>query len=288
MPVKATRGQVRNVSSAPPIEYLTLGLRCPVCGTAFTSELPRVSAPLARDSDFRPRFFDGDGATPDPLPVLIQSCPSCSYTAYPRGFEQTADDAEDELDLLDDGPFDRPAPQFEVPDEDDLEDLRRWIRSGELTDGIVAGREPFGAERYLLGARCYDFLCEEDPLALADFFLRGAWSARATGDRELELRCHREAIPRLQKALDEAADGEKARLTYLIAELSRRTRDFARAVDLFGQIDGLVDLDEREGVALSELARRQLALAMVMSDVNARMPSDDTRSSDDEQDAEDA
>lgn len=290
MAVKVTRSGHEKGRTAPPVEFLTLGLRCPICSTAFTSELPIVSRSVGQDSDFRPRFSEVDGAGPDPLTGIIQSCPSCHYTAYPHGFIRTVEDDEEDLDLLellDDGPFERPAPQLRVPEDEDLEALRRWIRSGELTEGIVEGREPFGGERYLLAARCYDFLHDDDPLALADYYLRGAWSARSTGDRELEQRCLREAIPVLEKALDDAGDGEKARLTYLVAELSRRTRDFARAVDLFGQIEGLVDLDEREGLALAELARRQLALAMAMSDVNARLPDDSEELRDAENEGDD-
>ncbi|MFN7130492.1 MAG: DUF2225 domain-containing protein [Myxococcales bacterium] len=256
----------------PPVEFQTLGLRCPVCSTEFTSEIPLAGMLEARDTDFRPRYVG-----PDPLAALIQTCPTCRYTAYPRGFERHAADDDDELTLSGEGPWDRPAPEFPVPEEEDLEALRRWIRRGELVRGIAEDREPYGAERYLLGARCYDFLNDDDALALADYYLRGAWCARATGERDLERRCLREALQKVQAVLDEGnvSDTKKARFTYLLAELNRRVGEFARAVDLFGQVEALVDPDEREGATLAQLARRQMSLAMIMSDVNAQIETDD-------------
>ena len=252
---------------APVIEYVTLTLRCPCCNTEFTSEIPSPGTASARDTDLRPRY-----PTVDPVPALIHSCPSCRYTAYQEGYQaHFLDEGDDELEGLT-LPGDRPLARFAVPDEDELEQLRRWIRRGDLVTGISEAREPYGAERYLLGARCYDFIRDgEDSLGLADYFLRASWCARATRDRELEKRCQQSAIEKLQHALDQSQvpDGDKARVTYLLAEICRRSGEFPRAVDLFSQIDPLVDLDEDEGALFAYLAKRQLSLAVVQSDVNA-------------------
>ena len=153
-----TNKMVRKSKAAakPPIEYATLALRCPLCNTEFTSEQPLVSEAEGRDSDLKPRH-----ATVDPLPTLILSCPKCRFTAYQEGFGVRPQDEDDEerarLSWL---PGDRPAQRFEMPQESDLEDLRRLIRHGDLTRGVAEGREPYGAERYILGARIHEFLTE--------------------------------------------------------------------------------------------------------------------------------
>ncbi|MBI5544731.1 MAG: DUF2225 domain-containing protein, partial [Deltaproteobacteria bacterium] len=166
----------------PPIEYTTLTLRCPLCNTEFTSEIPRVGEPEGRDSDLRPRF-----TAIDPLATLIHSCPSCQYTAFQEGYGVRRDEDEDAALWM--RPGDRPPQPFVLPDEEDLEDLRRWIRQGDLVRDMAENREPYGAERYVLGARIFEFLKDDDAYAAADYYLRGSWCARELGDRELEQLC---------------------------------------------------------------------------------------------------
>jgi hypothetical protein len=254
-----------SAASERAVEFETRALRCPVCNTEFTAEVPRPGAPIGRDTDFRPRY-----AVVDPLPSLIHACPSCRYTAYREGYEETLDDSDEEF-LGRPMPGDRPAPRFEIPGEDDLDDLRRWIRRGDLVRGIAEGREPYGAERYLLGARCYEFLQDDDVLGLADYYLRASWCARGAKDRELEVSCQRDSAAKLRHALEhsQVADTDKPRVTYLMAELARRSGEFPRAVDLFSQLDALIDPDDVEHAFLLALAKRQLALAVVQSDVDA-------------------
>jgi len=262
----------REAVAMPPIEYETLALRCPLCNTEFTSELPRVYEPEGRDSDLRPRY-----PAVDPLPTAILTCPHCQYTAYQEGYGARpagADEEEVALSLL---PGDRPAERFGVPDDDDREDLRRLIRHGDLVRGVAEGREPYGAERYILGARIHEFLTDDEAYEVADYYLRGSWCARVLGTPELERLCQREAVQRLQHALDHSmvAEADKPRTIYLIGELSRRCGDFARAVDLFSQLEASVDPDEEEEVLFANLARRQLALAVVKSDINATIDEED-------------
>ncbi|MGI5865040.1 MAG: DUF2225 domain-containing protein [Myxococcales bacterium] len=272
---KTAQQQVSRASS-PPIEFITLSLRCPVCNTAFNSEIPNPGAPVARDSDLRPKF-----AGPDPLPSLVHCCPSCRYSAYPCGFDSRVEEVDELLDSLSRRPGDRPPTRMQSFEENDLDDLRRWIRRGSLTSDLAEGREPYGAERYVLAARCHEYVKDDDPLELADYYLRAAWCARATGQPELERESQREAIARLEAALEDstlATESEKPRIFYLIGELSRRCGDFGKAVDLFSQLDGQnesVDADEDESVLFAALARRMLALAAVKSDVNAALPEED-------------
>jgi ATP/maltotriose-dependent transcriptional regulator MalT len=93
----------------------------------------------------------------------------------------------------------------------------------------------------------------------------------------LERACQREAIQRLQHALDhsQVSEADKPRTIYLLAELSRRSGDFAKAVDLFSQLDTNVDPDEEEAVLFANLSRKQLALAVVKSDINATISEED-------------
>jgi uncharacterized protein (DUF2225 family) len=269
-----TQGRTR--SGAPPIEFVTLTLRCPVCNAQFTSEIPNGGAPEGRDSDLRPRF-----AGADPLPSLVQSCPSCRYSAYPQGYRARDEEIDELLEIAAPKVGDRPAVFLPLPDEETLEDLRRWIRRGSLSTGIAAGREPFGAERYLLAARCHEYLNDDEPLDLADYYLRGAWCARSTGDRELERECQREAIVRLQGAIDGGlvAEVDRARALYLIGELSRRCGDFGKAVDLFSQLESAsaesAEIEEVEPAFFARLAHRMLALAIVKSEINAQVPEEE-------------
>jgi uncharacterized protein (DUF2225 family) len=250
----------------PSAEYTTLSLRCPVCNTEFTLEMPLVVPPLGRDTDLRPRF---DLA--DPVPSFIHCCPSCRYTAYRDGYHGRDEELEDDFELVSKRPGDRMPVHFSVPDEAELEDLRRWIRGGELMRGVAEGREPFGAERYLLGGRCYEYLREDDPVGASDYYLRAAWCARSGGGKELEQLCQREAIGRLQASVarSEIAESDKPRALYLIGELSRRSGDFARAVDVFSQLESSADNEDEESALFAHLARRQLSLASVKSDINA-------------------
>jgi uncharacterized protein (DUF2225 family) len=259
------------VQAAPVCEYTTLALRCPVCGTQFTSELPDPGVVEGRDTDLRPRFRG-----PDLLPSLIHTCPSCLYTAYRRGYEGWREEGEEELELAR-APGDRLPPRLTLPEDEELEDLRRWIRRGDLKQGLAAGREHFGAERYVLGARCYDYVREDDPVGSSDYHLRASWCARAEKNRELELGCQIEVVAKLLHGLEHSLirDADKPRTLYLIGELSRRTGDFARAVDLFTQLETASESEEDEAALFGYLARRQFTLAVVKSDIEATLTEDD-------------
>jgi tetratricopeptide (TPR) repeat protein len=208
------------------------------------------------------------------------SCPRCRYSAYRGGFLGEALPEEDEAllaetDALVGDPVE--APRMEPPDEDEGAALRRWLERGEAARGLqLAGRDPFGGERYVLAARCWEFLHDEDPLGAAHFYLRGAWAARGAAQREVERLCGREAATRLQSALDAGkfTDTQKPQLLYLVGELWRRVGEFARAIDCFAQVaPGPEEPEEAEDAdSPGALARRQQALAIIKSDVDTRMP----------------
>ena len=248
-------------------DFLSRTLRCPVCNTEFLWEVPIDVHLVGEETDFRP-VFDG----PDPIVSDMIACPTCRYAGYADAFEGSEVEEEEEPDR---SRLPAPIEPLALPDEDDLDGLRRWIRRGELREESGVGlREPSAAERYLLAARCREFLVEDDPLPLADLHLRGAWAARAAGDEELERELLGEAAELFAVALDEGRVpiDERGKMVYLAAELARRAGDFARAVDLFGQVDAFLDLDEEEDLRLHRLARRMESLASIQSAVGARMP----------------
>ena len=252
------------------IEFTARTLRCPVCNTGFGVELPTGVQPVATETDGRP-IFEG----PDPIAADLVACPTCRYAGYLVAFEGGRPDDEDE-DELDRPGVPPPLRPLGIPEEDDLDDLRRWFRRGELLEGTGIGdREPTPAERYLLAARCRDFLTQDDPLPIADLYRRGAWCARAAGDAARERELLRAAVDLYEAALDDGAvlPQEMGETIYQAAELARRAGDFGTAVDLFGQVDAHLELEEPEGLRLHRLARRMEALASVQSSVPARMPS---------------
>jgi uncharacterized protein (DUF2225 family) len=251
-------------------DFIGYRLRCPVCSTELFVEIPVGVHPVAHETDFRPVFRG-----PDPIGGRIHACPACRYAGYRDGFEHDAlEDDEEEL-LRTEHPPVRP---LELPGDEDLDDLRRWIRSGQLErDTGVGPGEPSAAERYLLAARCREFLGDEDHVAIADLYVCGAWSARSAGAWELERRLLAEASIQFGRALDGGTvpESDRTAITYVAAEVARRAGEFGRAVDLFGQIEPAGDPDDPDARRLDRLARRQESLAVMQSAVNARMPDEE-------------
>lgn len=251
------------------MEFLASSMRCPVCGTATMVELPSGVAPTGHEADLRPIY-----AGPDPIAAELHACSSCRYAGYPGAFVRPAREEEEELDRCGE-----PAPvePLGVPDEEDLDDLRRWIRRGALVaEAGLGGAEPSAAQRYLLAARVREFLGETAKLPHFDLLLRGAFCARGAGDVALERRLRTEALDALEAALEAGvAQASRARLVYLAGELSRRVGRFPRAVARFTELERAADPEDEEAQYFLRLARRQLQLATVQSAVPARLPSAD-------------
>lgn len=248
------------------MEFWASELRCPVCGTAAMVEVPSGVAPTGHEADLRP-IYGG----PDPIAAELHACSGCRYAGYPDAFVRPTRDEEEPLDR-----HGEPAPRAPLgaPDEADLDDLRRWIRSGALVreTGLGTG-EPSAAQRYLLAARVREFLGHTAKLPHFDLLLRGAWCARAGGDAALERRLRSEAAESLEAALEEGVQaGERAKLVYLAGELARRVGRFPRSVARFSELERAADPDDDEAQYFAKLARRQLALATIQSSVAARLP----------------
>lgn len=266
-------------------EFVTCRLRCPVCSTEFSVDEVHGAPVVGRDTDLRP-LYEG----PSPLLTHMHACPGCRYSGYREAFETEPGDEDELIEETVEEEASLPRPAIAVPADSDADELRRYLRSGELTEGLVPeGAEPFGAVRYLLAARLHEYLNENDPLGCAHYYLRAAWSARATGDAALEVDCLRELLLRLSNAFEseQPVEAERVRLAYLTAEVARRAGDFGRAIDLFAQVEHEAGPDEEEGYMLATLARRQALLAGAKSDVNAVIPPElqgRTRRSGDEED----
>jgi len=251
-------------------KHVNRTLTCPACLLQWSADV-RADAPRSGwDSDFGPRFADGVA-----LAQGVHTCPGCRYSAPPEGF--LGDDAHP---ASADGPrwTERWQPLKPVrvlpPDPEEVPVLRRWLRRGEALGGLeLDGGEPYGGERWLIAARCHEFLHDSDPLGVADLCLRGAWCARAEDRRPLERRCLEAAIEHLDTAvaMDLVDEDEQVRIAYLVAELCRRVGDYPRAVDLFDEVLTGADPDDDEGAFYLAMAGRQQSLAMVQSDVDTTL-----------------
>jgi uncharacterized protein (DUF2225 family) len=239
--------------------------------TDFVADEAHGSVLVGRETDFRP-LFEG----PDPLLSHLHTCPDCRYSAYREGFETEPSDEDELIEPVEEDPRGLPKPQVGLPYDDEIADLRRYCRSDEIAEGLLRPQEvAFGGVRYLLAGRIHEYLTEDESLAAAHYYLRAAWSARATGSRELERLAFREVLLKLNPLLegDSLSSNERLRLQYLAGECARRMGDFGRAIEFFAQVEKDADLDEEEDAFLAALTRRQTLLAHVKSDVNAVFPS---------------
>ncbi len=251
-------------------EFSSRRLRCPPCRTEFVVEIPVSAALLRVETDFRP-VFDG----PDPIALEMHACPGCRYSGFADAFER---DRHDEVEDPDWPGVPPPLDRGAVPDDDDLDALRRWIQGGELrAEAEIDGDEPSASERYLLALYCQEFLGHLGALALGDLALRGAWCARGAGELLLEQRLLVEAESFFDEAETSHAvmEGERGQLLYLSAEIARRTGDFGRAINLFEKAETVLEPDDEDGQRLMQLCRRQLSLAVAHSPMNAVIPDDE-------------
>lgn len=249
--------------------FVTCRLRCPLCGTEFSADEAHGAPLVGRDTDMRPRY---EG--PTPLLTHIHACPNCRYSGYREAFGVEPSDEDELIEPVDEPLLSLPRPVEIALDDDEVDALRRYVRTGEYTAGLLQeGEEAFGGVRYLLAGRVHEFRHEDDKLGVAHYAMRAAWSARETGDRALERQALKELLLQLSEVLEGEEEPEQAPwLEYLVAETARRAGHFARAIDLFAQVERDADPDEEDGYLLAALARRQTLLAAAQSDVNAVIP----------------
>lgn len=184
---------------------------CPVDGEVFEDSVIMSTNQMGTHTDFMPvvgGLF--------PFPFFVHACPKCGFAAEDEGFEAQYD-----------------------------EEFKEWVKS-ELPAELASG-PLYGALKYLLAARCAEKL-GKPTREVADLYLRGSWCAQIEETPEIEERCRKEALKRLEAALEsgEYESQERANITYLLGELHRRLGDKATADSWFDKVPGeIVDSEEQ-------------------------------------------
>ncbi len=173
--------------------------RCPVCGDAFRDDVVFHDEPLSRDSDLMPRWENMD-----PLLLGVHTCPVCLFSGEDTDFEN------------------------QVPWR-----LKVWIM--ENGPGRLESDSP--SRKYTLAARCKAF-SRRNLSEVGELYLKASWCARVEGDVPMERLSQKRARECFIEALKglEGESLEKARLVFLVAEISRRLGDFDQAVEWFSRV----------------------------------------------------
>ncbi len=206
---------------------------CPVCEARLQVKAVHTCGSHGADSDFRPHFWGID-----PLESYVHSCQEC-------GFSGSAEDYRDG-----------------VP-ENVIRKIRKFLTP--RTRDLARPGSPFF--RYEFMALIHEWE-DRDSLEVGDNFLKASWVARLHSNREKERLYQREAVRRLEEALEigECEDqAQRAAVSYLVGELHRRLNRKRRAETWFHRALGEFELWEKEhGDPASDLAwlgdqiRRQL------------------------------
>jgi hypothetical protein len=181
----------------------TVQLHCWVCDATSTASQLRAYTLRGRGSDLCPQPVG-----PNPLSLLVHTCPTCGFTGDHRAFHPSQMD----------------------------EQVREWVQAGGLR--AAAGELGDSArERYQVAALCHARRRHPSPLQLAEYYLAASWSAQLEGAEEEAGPLQEEAASHLEQALlqGEVEDQERAVMTYLTGELRRRAGEFAAALQLFDE-----------------------------------------------------
>jgi uncharacterized protein (DUF2225 family) len=234
---------------------------CPICATTTEGRivLPKPSAG-PKTSDLR-RFAEG----PDPLPLLLCSCPSCGYAGKVSDFEEHAPKREDSVTAANAGAF------FSQDEWDEAHDPMLADRdppsASTVAEQVSLHLTPRAALGHADAAVRYEHLAQLErwrgagPLREGDAYLRAAWlhSDKRDGADD-ERRCRARALACYQRGVAErtwfARREDLCIIGYLIGELHRRLGDPTEAQRWYEQSvawsSGLQHLQE-----LVELAERQ-------------------------------
>ncbi|HUF27023.1 MAG TPA: DUF2225 domain-containing protein [Gemmatimonadaceae bacterium] len=200
-------------------------LTCPVCEQRFSSQAVLSTNSLGGlQTDFHELAVGAQ-----PLPYLLHTCARCGYTAGETDF---GDGIGIGLDVK----------------------QHVW---GELTPMLPAGPLQ-GSDKYELAAKVAVWQ-DAEPRRIADLYLRAAWCCMDESDTEAERYFRRHAAWMFERALasfDAVDRGERARLTYLVAELWRRVGDLARAREWFDKVPSEIT-DAQSDAWIVREARRQ-------------------------------
>lgn len=197
-------------------------LNCPCCGERFDTEILGSTNILGRCTDFRPVT----GGIPFIFHV-VQSCPACGFTWDSNDFE-------------------------EVKLSDEFRDRIKTCITPELDTEQLSPQR-----KHALLAMIYEIM-EASPLQTAGAWLHAAWCAVCSNAKREERAYRKKAIRYLETALAEDAvpEEERAKLTYLVGELYRRTGDIKRAHVWFGKVKEAT-VDNRKQSWILNLAEQQ-------------------------------
>lgn len=204
--------------------------RCALCECEFNAEtVVSTNTFGGKRTDFQTR-----AAGVQPLPYLVQTCPSCGFTAPGERFEDYA-----KLDII------------------ERNNLLSVVTP--LYEKLSGGTSRLtGSEKYELAATIASELLEA-PRVQAEHWLRAAWCAVDEGDIEAERFYRLHAVRLYQVALasfGEVPTEERAVITYLVGELWRRIGDLKKAADWFALVaEEVVDRSTQQWII--DAARQQ-------------------------------
>ncbi|MCC6574320.1 MAG: DUF2225 domain-containing protein [Planctomycetes bacterium] len=182
-------------------------LTCPCCKRAFESQLVVGFSIGEKESDFCPRYLDGN-----PLPNFMHVCPGCGFVGYEADYRN-------------------------LTDERKIEKIKRLLVGLLWEEGKKLG----GAERYRRAALIALYLGKRSA-EVADLYLQATWCSRMEGESdEEEKQARRKAVKyfELGLAADEFAPEDQPVVHYLVGELSRRLGEIKKARKHFAMIDEL-------------------------------------------------
>lgn len=213
-----------------------LSLTCPLCATAFESEVLLHVLASGQDTDGRLYFQDAD-----PLPTFIHTCPACNFTASRGAF------------------------QVHLGTEEILR-VRAFLES--------LPKPQSASERYILMAQVMDKYRRDDPLFPGNAWLTASWCARQEGLRDRERDCQQRAVRWFDEhlRLRLAQHEERTYLTFLVGELHRRLGEFNQAIEYFNAVPGIANLESPEDKFLVTMSVLQKHYAAQRILANTRVP----------------
>lgn len=209
----------------------TKELSCPVCGHKFAQTLARSSLCVVerRDSDFRVQYRN---CNPNWYAIIV--CPECGYASSKSIFGEVRPEEKEAL---------------------------KGVLLGEQVVDLTGKRslEQVG-ESYRRAIACTE-VRSLSPALLAALYLKAAWVYREMGETEQEHNLLKRSLESYLEAYDHEQEPfgkmSLAELTYLIGELSRRTKRYEEAVIWFSKV---VEMDDVRPNTL-RLAREMWHLA---------------------------
>lgn len=192
-------------------EFSAKSLTCPCCANEFETKLVVGFQIGAKDSDFCPRYLDGN-----PLPAFLHVCPKCGFVGFESDYR-------------------------ELTKESDLERVKTLLDGFHWQEGQDLG----GAERYRRAALIGIYSGKRSAV-VADLYLQATWCSRMEGeDDDDQKNARRKAIKYFELAIaaNEFSPDDLPVVDYLLGELNRRLGDKEKALKHFDKLDDHGEVD---------------------------------------------